>query len=191
MRLLNYLKIIYHRGRVPTSTGIALVVPPMAASLFEIAHQSAEALATIAFILSAGAFLLDYRPRGWLFAKFFVSLFSLTVILSSCAPNDTDASCQADVGCLGKKYKHSAESACRLPIEKLAINDYQWTDNIFDGFFSRVHWKDQPNGIVTYVGDDIKFQNGFGAWVRSIYECDFDTKTESAVAVRAFPGRLP
>ena len=45
--------------------------------------------------------------------------------------------------------------------------------------------------MITYRGDKIKFQNGFGAWSWYIYECDYDLKNEKVIDVRAEPGRFP
>ena len=44
---------------------------------------------------------------------------------------------------------------------------------------------------VTYVGDKIKFQNGFGAWVLSVYECDYNIPARIVLDVRAAAGRVP
>jgi hypothetical protein len=45
--------------------------------------------------------------------------------------------------------------------------------------------------VITFVDDRIKFQNGFGAWIRSIYEFDYDTRLARVVDVRARQGQLP
>ena len=45
-------------------------------------------------------------------------------------------------------------------------------------------WKDQKAGVLTYFGAEVKFQNGFGAWKRMKYACDYDTKTETVLDVR-------
>ena len=50
---------------------------------------------------------------------------------------------------------------------------------------------DQSRGIITYVGDKISFQNGFGAWVNSTYACDYEAGTDTAFDARAWAGRLP
>ena len=36
-----------------------------------------------------------------------------------------------------------------------------------------LHGKDRKTGTVTYIGDQIKFQNGFGAWIQHTYQCEF------------------
>ena len=44
---------------------------------------------------------------------------------------------------------------------------------------------------VTYVGDKIKFQNGFGAWQFATYACDYDPIADDVLNVDASLGRLP
>jgi hypothetical protein len=41
--------------------------------------------------------------------------------------------------------------------------------------FSHFRWKDEARGVMAYIGDKIRFQNGFGAWQPHVYECDLDT----------------
>ena len=79
---------------------------------------------------------------------------------------------------------------CQDPIEKLAKNRAEWTDSHWHLKFNRFRWKDERQGVITYIGDKIKFQNGFGAWIFHTYECDYDTQNEMTLAVRAQPGRL-
>ncbi|MDT4864180.1 hypothetical protein FQZ97_989310 [compost metagenome] len=56
--------------------------------------------------------------------------------------------------------------------------------------FPRFKWKDQPSGVITYIGDKIQFQNGFGALQNHTYACDYNTITAQVLEVRAQPGRL-
>jgi hypothetical protein len=42
---------------------------------------------------------------------------------------------------------------------------------------------DQTKGTLTYVGDDLKFQNGFGAWAQMTYSCIFDPATKTVLPV--------
>jgi hypothetical protein len=53
-----------------------------------------------------------------------------------------------------------------------------------------MRWKREKDGTLTYVGDQIKLQNGFGAWTPYIYECDFDPDGDRVLDVRGAPGRL-
>jgi hypothetical protein len=76
-------------------------------------------------------------------------------------------------------------------IERLAKNNFEWIDKWYEPKFSHFRWRDRTNHTVTYIGDRIKFQNGFGAWILSIYECDFSAKTGNVLDVRASAGQLP
>ncbi len=75
-------------------------------------------------------------------------------------------------------------------MESLAKNNFEWTDGLLEPKFSHYRWRDQEKGIVTHIGDKIKYQNGFGAWTYYIYECDLAADGKSVLDVRARPGRL-
>ena len=63
---------------------------------------------------------------------------------------------------------------CGPAVERLASNTYRWlAGGFFDWKFTHTRATDDPN-VTTYLGDGIEFQNGFGTWVRHVYECDFD-----------------
>jgi tetratricopeptide (TPR) repeat protein len=98
--------------------------------------------------------------------------------------------CREDLACVGEKALVAAAVRCRPEVERLAAHNFEWTDGWLESKFSHYRWRDRNQAIVTFVGDKIKYQNGFGAWTLSIYECDFDTKTERVVDVRAHAGRL-
>jgi hypothetical protein len=100
------------------------------------------------------------------------------------------ATCAKDLHCLGEKYFPDATVACTPLVERIAKNNFEWIDKWYETKFSHYRWKDRPVAVITYLGDKIKYQNGFGAWTLSIYECDFDTKTKTVVDVRAMAGRL-
>lgn len=102
-----------------------------------------------------------------------------------------EGNCRQDLKCLAEKNFASATVYCGAYIEKLAKYDFKWTDEgLFETKFSHFRWKDKENGAITYIGDKAMFQNGFGAWQSHIYECDFDTRSEKILDVRARPGRL-
>jgi hypothetical protein len=104
-----------------------------------------------------------------------------------------ESRCANDVNCLASRFLSEATSQCPPAIERLAINDFKWMDSNnswVDPKFTRVRAGSEKS-IITFVGDKIKYQNGFGAWTWHTYECDINVKTNKAVAVRAYPGRLP
>ena len=101
-----------------------------------------------------------------------------------------DAACRHNLQCWGDRHNLGASMTCDDAVERLANYATEWTDGYFEAKFGRFRWKDETRGVITYVGDKIRFQNGFGAWQNYIYECDFDTLNMTALAVRAHPGRL-
>ena len=98
--------------------------------------------------------------------------------------------CRKDLQCWGDKHLLGAGVYCDSDIERLALNDHKWTDGMFEPKFSKFRWADIDQGIITYIGDKIKFQNGFGAWKNYIYECDYDPIKKVSLEVRAVVGRL-
>jgi hypothetical protein len=102
-----------------------------------------------------------------------------------------EAQCRNDLQCWGEKFNIDASVTCRRYVERLAKNNFEWFDGTFESKFSHFRWKNRTQGIVSYIGDKIKFQNGFGAWIIHTYECDFDTTRKTVLDVRARPGRIP
>lgn len=106
------------------------------------------------------------------------------------APKVDPATCRKELSCWAEEKTVTASVACKGPVERLAKYTARWTDGTFDLKFSHYRWKDQTKGTVTYIGDKIEFQNGFGAYQKHIYECDFDPATDAVLEVRARPGQL-
>ena len=95
--------------------------------------------------------------------------------------------CMKSIQCWGDKHSVSGGIYCRPFVEKSAKYDFEWTDSWIEAKFSHFRWKNAENrdaGIVTYIGDKVKFQNGYGAWQRVTYECDFDPTGESVLDIR-------
>ena len=100
-----------------------------------------------------------------------------------------NAACRDDIECWGRENKVDAVGSCSGLIERLAQYDYEWTD----GSYMKVRffrWLDKKAGTITYLGDNIKFQNGFGAWQHYTYECDYAPDRDVVLDVRATPGRM-
>lgn len=101
------------------------------------------------------------------------------------------AECVKDLSCWADHHHIEATIRCEKYVERLAKYSHQWTDKWHETKFSHFRWKNSKKGTVTYIGDKIRFQNGFGAWQNSVYECDFDPASKQVLDVRAKHGRLP
>ena len=99
---------------------------------------------------------------------------------------EDSADCSQDAECWGQKHWVDAETRCAPHIENMARYDYDWTDGVLGWKFDQWRWGGREAGIMTYRGDNIKFQNGFGAWQRISYECDYNTETKIVVDARAY-----
>jgi hypothetical protein len=102
-----------------------------------------------------------------------------------------DAECMRSLECWGSRHRAAASVYCADAVPRLAKNNFEWTDGILEPKFSQFRWKNAKSGVVTYVGDKIRFQNGFGAWALHVYECDFDPTSSRVLDVRTSPGQLP
>lgn len=98
--------------------------------------------------------------------------------------------CKSDLTCWGNKNLGEAGIQCDEHIEKLSAYSFEWTNGWLDQKFSKFRWLDQSNGDITYTGDKLRFQNGYGAWSNMIYECDFNPDSRVVLAVRAATGRI-
>lgn len=98
--------------------------------------------------------------------------------------------CASNLHCWGEKNSIKATVFCGSSIEQLAKHDYKWTNSVGEYKFSKFMWKDRDEKTLTYIGDKIKFQNGFGVWVNHVYECDFNPNTNTVIGVRVREGTL-
>lgn len=105
-------------------------------------------------------------------------------------PKVDDATCRKDLQCWGDKQTVAAGVYCKDPVERLAQYSARWTDGMLEPKFSHFRWLNQEQGSITFIGDKIEFQNGFGAFQGHIYECDFNPAINQVLDVRARPGRL-
>lgn len=103
---------------------------------------------------------------------------------------EAEARCRESENCSMNMKMRVAEGICPAYVQRLAKNNYEWTNGFLAPKFEQWQWKDQKKGVATFFGDKIKFQNGFGAWIIHMYECDFDIKSDRVLGVRAKPGRL-
>jgi hypothetical protein len=125
-----------------------------------------------------------------IFAAVMVSCDDKESKLSPESSKVSDIQCQHSLSCLADKHIIYAGAICQSPIQKISKYSYEWTDGFATPRFSHYRWVSQSKGIITYIGDEIKLQNGFGAWAHYTYECDFDTAKQSVIDVRATQGRI-
>ena len=85
--------------------------------------------------------------------------------------------CRQDLQCWGDKHALAATITCERLIESLAKYAYKWTDGWLGPKLKRFRWKDRVEGSVSYTGDEIQFQNGFGAWRQMTYWCHYNPET--------------
>src|SRR3954468_761878 len=81
---------------------------------------------------------------------------------STANPKISDEDCMKTLNCWGERHSVAAAVRCRRPVELLAKNDFQWTDGFLEPKFSHYRWANEKLGVITFIGDKIKFQNGFG-----------------------------
>lgn len=105
-------------------------------------------------------------------------------------PKMTDAECRQDLDCWAKRHEANANTRCRRQIDRRAKYDTNWDTGWLTPMFTRIQWVDRAAGLLTYFGDKVKFQNGFGAWTPMIYACDYDPVTKTVLDVRLREGRL-
>jgi len=105
-------------------------------------------------------------------------------------PRVDDATCMKDLQCWGDRHTGAAGVYCDDKVESLASYSARWTDGMLEPKFSHFRWLNKDQGTLTFIGDKIELQNGFGAWQNHIYECDYNPATKQVMDVRARPGRL-
>lgn len=106
------------------------------------------------------------------------------------AKAEADAQCRQSLQCWGEKHSIAAAFKCEDAVERIAKYQAEWTDGLLEPKFSHFRWKDHEAGVVTYLGDKVKFQNGFGAWQNMSYACDYDPERDLVLSVNVQPGRL-
>lgn len=115
--------------------------------------------------------------------------FAIIIFLISQCSSSNDAACKLDSKCWGNKSSVDASVDCKKHIEKIAQYSARWTGQSYE-LFSRIRWLNKEKATLTFVGDGIEFQNGFGAYQPYVYECDYDPTSKTVIDARAWPGRL-
>lgn len=96
-----------------------------------------------------------------------------------------DDECRSDSVCVYDYINQDlAAVKCESKIEDLARFDYEW-EGILTPRFDRGLF--QGDDVFRIFGDAIKFQNGFGAFERHKYYCDWDITEKVVLGVYAEP----
>lgn len=122
---------------------------------------------------------------GCLILIVIISAVIVTCSESSKETEEEKAACMQDLKCWGDRHSIAAQIACKTPIENMAKYSFTWMDG---SMFSR--YTLSGNGKVSYMGDHIQFQNGFGANQRMSYMCQYDPATKTVTEVVSQPGVL-
>lgn len=100
--------------------------------------------------------------------------------------------CEGDIDCAQSRSMSDASVECAPQIERLARYQVRWTNEGLQPIFQRWRWSERydivqkygQNRIIEYAGDTLQFQNGFGAFRRMAYECDYDPLADVVIAYR-------
>lgn len=95
-----------------------------------------------------------------------------------------------DGECIFTAHLAPALTVCKEPIQNASKYDYEWTNGFSVNIFSR-YVNDPEKHQMTYLGDKLKFTNGFNAKVNMAYWCSINTQTNQLVDYYVGEGRLP
>ncbi len=94
----------------------------------------------------------------------------------------TEQPCRDSLQCWGDKHSLYASTACAPQIEAQAKYQAEWTDGWLGSKFDQFRRGSTPTSVI-YMGNQVKFQNGFGAWSRVRYECEFEPEGKRVLRV--------
>lgn len=124
-------------------------------------------------------------------AVILIGLFGTGMVMCSSDADDQEspeklAACQKDLQCWGDRHSFKAQMACKPTIENQAQYSFRWIEDkvMFNKYVLR-----EQNRIM-YFGDGVEFQNGFGAYQRMSYGCEYDPATDTATDIIMEKGPL-
>ncbi|ELW9535366.1 zinc ribbon domain-containing protein [Enterobacter roggenkampii] len=97
--------------------------------------------------------------------------------------SNTDTQCNFDQNLV------DAVTKCKPLIQQAAKYEYEWTDSLVDTIFSHGRIDSKKNQL-TYIGDKVRFTNGFNAKVNMTYACTMDLKSKEIVGLKVTEGKL-
>lgn len=105
-------------------------------------------------------------------------------------PTSPPATCSnTDTQCNFDKNLVDAVTKCKPLVERSAKYEYEWTDGILDPMFSHGRLNSKANQL-TFVGDKVKFNNGFNAKTTMTYSCTLDLQSKEVVDFKIAQGKL-
>ena len=94
-----------------------------------------------------------------------------------------------DAECLFKANLFDAAVKCRPLVERATKFEYEWTDGVMSPMFT--HMRNEPKeNLFTFIGDEVKFTNGFNAKTVMTYSCTMNLKTKEITAFDIKQGGL-
>ncbi len=100
---------------------------------------------------------------------------------------EAPAVCEPGDRCWVEENRSTAQLVCMNAVEHSARYQFKWTSGLMHPRFIGA---DQQGGLVRVRGDQVKMQNGFGAWENEIYTCLYDPKKKQLVDFKIAPGRF-
>ena len=120
-------------------------------------------------------------------------LVALLIIIGtfSVAFNDNDAGSSSSAAtepcgpsnaqCWFSEHRADLTIACKPEIARRAQYQFEWTHGLLGQAFDRFTVRN--DGRIRAFGDQVKFQNGFGAWQNMNYSCTFDPEGNEVITV--------
>ncbi|HDG1673796.1 TPA: hypothetical protein PFE07_003264 [Kluyvera cryocrescens] len=97
--------------------------------------------------------------------------------------SNTDMQCNYDRNLV------DAVTKCKPLVEKSAKYDFEWTDSMLDTIFSHGRIDPQKDEF-TFIGDKVKFTNGFNAKTTMTYACTLNLKSKEVTNFKIQQGKL-
>ena len=127
----------------------------------------------------------DQKPSSSSFRRSLIVFGGIVLVIALIAVVGTyaseDDSPTASKATATKDAGSEGEGECKRAIESMAKYDYEWTTGFLESPF---HTQSDVNdeGRVTRWGNKVKFQNAFGAWIRTTgYWCIYDVHRKMVV----------
>lgn len=130
-----------------------------------------------------------WKPAPWAWPVLGLTIAILVYNYKTAPPKPSPAQLPSppvcsgnDPVCLGDREYSRASSECRRRIENELRYDHEWTEGLLGSIFMTAATY-EPNFSIIYHGQELRAQNGFGAWQRMRYFCVWDYREKRATKV--------